>query len=178
MAHSYNRSLIPVVDKRFQYKYTAIIVAIAAVVSAVLGYFLLNSYSEMNRIIDLALESPEISDKVSADQALRVFYISIVFFVFEVFAISVVGLLITHRLCGPVFIIRRQLMTLLEGKYPRAVAPSRRRVRLDLRGAHGGRRITQETRHGRSREAHKHDCRRAANWHGGTGRHTAPAPRR
>ena len=94
MAQPYKRSLIPVVNRRFQYKYTAIIIGIAGVVSAVLGALLLNSYWEMNRIIDLAMESPEISNKVDIDQALRVFHISIAFLVIEVLALGVMGLLI------------------------------------------------------------------------------------
>ena len=118
MAQSNKRRSIPVVNKAFQYKYTAIIVSIVAVVSAVLGYLLLQSYVEMNRILDLALESPEIRDKVNADDALRVFYVSLVFLVFEVLAVGVMGLIITHRVCGPVFVIQRQLTTMLDGKYP------------------------------------------------------------
>src|SRR5258705_10805660 len=83
MAQSNKRRSIPVVDKAFQYKYTAIIVSIVVVVSAVLGYFLFQSYLEMNRIMDLALETPEMSNKVNRDDALRVFHNSIVFLGFE-----------------------------------------------------------------------------------------------
>ena len=118
MAQPNKRRSIPVVDKAFQYKYTAIIVAIVVVVSAVLGYLLLHSYWEMNRIMDLALESSAISDKVNGDDALRVFYISLAFLVFEVLALGVMGLIITHRVCGPVFVIQRDLTTMLDGKYP------------------------------------------------------------
>lgn len=119
MAQANKRRSIPVVDKAFQYKYTAIIVSIVVAVSAVLGYLLLQSYWEMNRIMDLALASPEISDKVNAGAALHVFYISIVFLVFEVLGLSVMGLIITHRICGPMFVIQRYLTTMLDGKYPR-----------------------------------------------------------
>src|SRR5258705_143192 len=97
MSQANKRRSIPVVDKAFQYKYTAIIVSIVVVVSAVLGYFLLQSYWEMNRIMDLALASPEMSDKVNGGAALNVFYVSIAFLVFEVLALSVMGLIITHR---------------------------------------------------------------------------------
>ena len=119
MSQANKRRSIPVVDKAFQYKYTAIIVSIVVVVSAVLGYFLLQSYWEMNRIMDLALASPEMSDKVNGGAALNVFYISIAFLVFEVLALSVMGLIITHRICGPMFVIQGYLRTMLDGKYPR-----------------------------------------------------------
>ena len=120
MAQPNKRRSIPVVDKAFQYKYTAIIISIAVVISTVLGYLLLQGYWEMNRIMNLAMESPELSDKLSGEDALRVFYISLVFLVFEVLALGVMGLIITHRVCGPVFVIQRHLTTMLDGKYPRS----------------------------------------------------------
>ena len=70
--------------------------------------------------MDLALESSAISDKVNGDDALRVFYISLAFLVFEVLAFGVMGLIITHRVCGPMFVFRRDLTTMLDGKYPLA----------------------------------------------------------
>jgi len=72
----------------------------------------------MNRVMDLALESPEIADKVRRDDALKVFHVSIVFLILEVLALAVMGLIITHRVCGPIFVIHRHLVTLRDGKYP------------------------------------------------------------
>jgi hypothetical protein len=114
----YKRRLIPIIDWRFQFKYTGIIVAIAAVVSTVLGYFLLDSYLTMNELIDLASLSPEVNDKLNDDDARKVFSITLVFLVLEVIGLGVMGLLITHRVCGPVFVLTRHLATILEGKYP------------------------------------------------------------
>ena len=74
----------------------------------------------MNRIMDLAMQSPEMGDKLTGQDALSVFYISLAFLVFEVLALGVMGLIITHRVCGPVFVIQRHLTTMLDGKYPRS----------------------------------------------------------
>ena len=114
------RRSIPVVDKAFQFKYTAIIISIVLAVSLGLGYLLLVTYWEMNRIMDLAVVSSGISDEVNRDDALSVFYISLAFLVIEVLALGVMGLFITHRVCGPVFVIHRDLTAMLDGKYPRA----------------------------------------------------------
>jgi HAMP domain-containing protein len=114
----YKRRLIPIVDRRFQFKYTGIIVAIAAFVSAVLGYFLLKSYWEMNEVIDLASLSPEVNDKLNSDDARFVFQLTLAFLVLEVVGLGIMGLLITHRVVGPVFVLTRHLNTILEGKYP------------------------------------------------------------
>lgn len=118
MAQQYKRRLIPIVDRRFQFKYTGIIVAIAAFVSSVLGYFLLRSYWEMNEVIDLASLSPEVNDKLNSDDARRVFQLTLTFLVLEVAGLGVMGLLITHRVVGPVFVLQRHLKTILEGRYP------------------------------------------------------------
>ena len=120
MARPYTRSIIPVVDKRFQYKYTAILIAIVVIFSAVLGYLLLESYWEMNRIMNLAMEIPEIRRTFTeADQGLNVFHMAAAFVAIEGVLIGVLGLLITHRICGPLFVIEGHLLTLLRGNYPR-----------------------------------------------------------
>jgi hypothetical protein len=113
------RSPIPVVDKAFQYKYTAMIVFIVVLISAGLGYLLLQSYLEMNRIMDVALASfAGISAKVNEHTALDVFYISVAFLVLEVLALGTMGLIITHRVCGPIFVMHGHLTTMLDGHYP------------------------------------------------------------
>ncbi len=120
MSQANRRRSIPIVDRAFQHKYTAIMVSIAVVVSVVLGGLLLQSYWEMNRIMDLAASDPDIRDKVDFAQALRVFQMSAAFLVLEVLVVGLLGLVITHRVCGPVLVIHRQLLTMLDGKYPHA----------------------------------------------------------
>jgi hypothetical protein len=109
------RRLIPIVDRSFQYKYTGLIFGVAAVVSAILGFFLLSAYREMNDLMDV---SAAIGDKLNADDAQRVFTMVVGFLVAEVLLLGVAGLLITHRVAGPVFVFHRHLATLLDGEYP------------------------------------------------------------
>jgi signal transduction histidine kinase len=116
MANVYKRRLIPIVDRRFQLKYTGIIVATAALVSIVLGYFLLQSYVEMNKIIGL---SADVGERMNADDAKFVFRLSIGFLVGEVFVLGILGILITHRVCGPIFVVHRHLNALLLGGFPK-----------------------------------------------------------
>jgi signal transduction histidine kinase len=109
------RRLIPIIDRRFQFKYTAIIFSVAAVVSAALGFLLLDAYTELNKMLDL---SDPIKDQLNADDARRVFTLVIGFLAAEVLLIGVAGLLITHRVCGPIVVLHRHLGTLLDGRYP------------------------------------------------------------
>jgi hypothetical protein len=124
MAQQYKRRLIPIVDRAFQFKYTAIILLVAALTSTVLGFFLLDAYHEMNEVIGLAAISPEIGEKLDADDATRVFTIIVLSLVGEVVILGVLGLIITHRVCGPIFVITRHLGTMLDGRYP-ALRPLR-----------------------------------------------------
>lgn len=119
MVQSNKRRSIPVVDKAFQFKYTALIVLIVVLISAGMGYLLLQSYLEMNRIMDVALANyAGLSEKVNEASALDVFYVSVAFLVLEVLALGTMGLVITHRVCGPIFVMHGHLMTMLEGRYP------------------------------------------------------------
>lgn len=118
MAQQYKRRLIPIVDRAFQFKYTGIILLVAALTSTVLGFFLLKAYQEMNEVIGIASINPEIGDRLNTDDAKKVFTIIIACLVGEVAILGVLGLIITHRVCGPIFVITRHFGTMLEGKYP------------------------------------------------------------
>jgi nitrogen fixation/metabolism regulation signal transduction histidine kinase len=120
VAQAYKRRLIPIVDRRFQFKYTGIVLLVAASVALVLGWFLRQSYIEMNEVVDLASLSPEVNDKLNTDDTKFVFRLTIAVLVASVGVFGVMGLLITHRVVGPVFVLQRHFQTLLEGNYPNA----------------------------------------------------------
>jgi methyl-accepting chemotaxis protein len=118
VAQAYKRRLIPIVDRRFQFKYTGIVLLVAAFVAIVLGWFLRQSYIEMNEVVDLASLSPEVNDKLNTDDTKRVFKLTIAVLVASVGVFGVMGLLITHRVVGPVFVLQRHFRTLGDGTYP------------------------------------------------------------
>ncbi len=118
MAQQYKRRLIPIVDRAFQFKYTGIILLVAAMTSTVLGFFLLKAYQEMNEVIGIASISPGIGESLNTDDARKVFGIIIASLVGEVVVLGVLGLIITHRVCGPIFVITRHFGTMLDNKYP------------------------------------------------------------
>jgi hypothetical protein len=112
---SYKRRLIPIVDQAFQLKYTALIMGVAAVISTALGYFLLSAYQEMNSLIEI---SSEIGEQLNSDDADRVFLMVVGFLGAEVVILGFLGIIITHRVVGPVYVLHRHLDTILAGKYP------------------------------------------------------------
>ncbi len=111
----HKRRLIPIVDRSFQFKYTGLIVVVAGIVSLVLGYFLLDAYTEMNSMIDI---SDAIGAELNAADAQRVFRLVVGMLLLEVIALGVLGLLVTHRVAGPVFVLHRYFSELAEGRYP------------------------------------------------------------
>lgn len=118
MMQSYKRAVLPVVDKRFQYKYTGIIIAIAVTVSMILGAAMLINYWEVVRITDLATQMPEYAGMIDPNLAVRIFDISLALLVLEVVALGIAGLVITHKVCGPVQVMHKHLEVLRAGKYP------------------------------------------------------------
>jgi hypothetical protein len=124
MSEKNKRRLIPIVDRAFQFKYTGIILGVAAVTSTVLGGFLFSAYREMNEILTLAGVSGMVVDKVSYEDARRVFVITVASLVAEVAILGLLGLAITHRVCGPIFVVQRHLETMIDGQHP-ALRPLR-----------------------------------------------------
>jgi signal transduction histidine kinase len=119
MAEQYKRRLIPIVDRAFQFRYTAIIVGVAAVTSTVLGVFLLRAYFAMNEMIELQqVISEQLGEKLRTDDTANVFTIIVGALVGEVVVLGMLGLLITHRVCGPIFVVTRHLQTMAEGRLP------------------------------------------------------------
>jgi HAMP domain-containing protein len=120
----YKRRAIPIIDRQFQFKYTGMILAVAATVSVVLSTLLWRSYRETTDMLEIAMTSPEMSAIIGENDSKLVFGLTIVFLVLEVVVLGVLGLIITHRVAGPVFVVKRHLTTLTEGRFP-AMRPLR-----------------------------------------------------
>ena len=118
MSQQYKRRMIPIVDVAFQFKYTGIILLVAAVTSTALGFFLLDAYREMNEVIQVAGMAAEIGEKLNEDDSRRVFKITVAALIGEVTILGVLGLIITHRVCGPIFVITRHINAMADGKLP------------------------------------------------------------
>ena len=117
------RRAIPIIDSRFQWKYTLIILGVAAFISGILGFFLWKSYGEMNAILQIAGTIPEISERITDSDTNFIFMLTGCFLAGEVLLLGVLGLIITHRVCGPMFVLHRYLTALSTGAYPKTRPP-------------------------------------------------------
>ncbi|MEE2900772.1 MAG: hypothetical protein VYC39_00490 [Myxococcota bacterium] len=105
-------------DRHFQLKYTSMIVGVAALLSLALGGFLVSKVNENSRILglenlgDAAFEA----HLFSADNELVMsIAISLALFLVLLIGLSIV---MTHRVVGPIYVIKRHLDALAAGRLP------------------------------------------------------------
>ena len=94
------------VDSRFQIKYTMFVVVLSSVVFAILGYKLYQLNMTNTEI--LQIKAGDIAEMVKEyDRGLL--YILGGFFLLQVASLFVLGILITHRIAGPMYRVNRVL---------------------------------------------------------------------
>jgi hypothetical protein len=110
------RRTVPIVDARFQWKYTLIITALGAGVAAIMGAFLYKQYGENTRILDLEGNVALQQEMMRNDQIFLLYLI--VFVLVMGVALAFFGLVVTHRISGPLHMMTRYLSVLASGRYP------------------------------------------------------------
>lgn len=103
-------------DRSFQLKYVGLTMVLSVLASAALGFFLLDQMRENSRI--LLLDADPIFQEQIAQSDARVTLILIgILAVFNV-VLGIGAMFVTHRMAGPLFVFRRYLRMLGEGKIP------------------------------------------------------------
>lgn len=113
------------IDKGFQLKYTLIIALIGAIIAGLWGYgFYHQSRQNSDQLMLTIQVDPELQalsehvEKKLLDKDLEILYLLGIFIVMIVTAITIWGVLITHRIAGPIFIISRYVVQVANGEYP------------------------------------------------------------
>jgi hypothetical protein len=114
-----------VVDRRFQYKYTALLSGLSALMSALFGALMYLAHREA---IDDVFRGGSIPADVAARSITLIWLIAGMAFLMAV-AFGLFGLLITHRVAGPVYVMSQFVEVLAHGHYPR-MRPLRRHDEL------------------------------------------------
>jgi len=121
------RRTIPVIDARFQWKYTIIITALGVGLTAIMGGFLYRAHVDNTHLLDLD-GNPALQQEVMRGDQIFLIYL-IVFVAIMAVALAVWGLVVTHRISGPLFILSRYMNEIAEGRYP-DLRPLRKRDEL------------------------------------------------
>lgn len=108
------RRLVPVVDARFQWKYTLLITSLGVGITAIMGAFLYSKYVEATRLLEL---SERFRGEVARSDQIFLFYL-IVLVLLMATALTVGGIIVTHRISGPLFLVARYLDAIADGRYP------------------------------------------------------------
>jgi len=112
------------VDKRFQFKYTAMVIVFSSIVFAALGYELYQKTVANTEI--LRIQHPDVQALVQGKDR-QILYLLGGFFLLQVASLFVLGILITHRIAGPVFRVQRYLDEIAEKGELKPLNPARSR---------------------------------------------------
>jgi hypothetical protein len=109
-------------NRSFQLKYTGMVVGLSSVISIGLGFFLVEQMRENSRMLQLETNL----DAVFQEQLVAADAKTILVMVGALIAFNVVlGLgvvFVTHRMAGPIFVFRRYLRVIGEGRIPQVRA--------------------------------------------------------
>jgi hypothetical protein len=121
------RRVIPIIDARFQWKYTLLIMALGVGLTAIMGGFLYKAHIDNTHLLDLAGNQQLQAEVMRGDQIFLLYLIVLV--VVMGVGLGVWGLIVTHRISGPLYIVVRYLGALASGRYP-DMRPLRKRDEL------------------------------------------------
>lgn len=110
------RRFFAVVDRAFQWKYASLVAAMGMALVSAMGLLLYSSHVENTSLL-LLERNPELLLQVQAADRLFLGLLSFGIVVVGLVLLAV-GLLVTHRMSGPLFIARRYLLRLGKGNYP------------------------------------------------------------
>jgi hypothetical protein len=110
----YRRSVL-LIDPQFQLKYTGLVVALGAIISIICAYFIYRAYNENTQLLEL---SEAVGAEISRRESTTIVTVVVAFVVLEIVALGFWGILVTHRIAGPIFIISRYVRILKDGSYP------------------------------------------------------------
>lgn len=109
-----------ILNARFQLKYTFVFIVLSSLVAGVLGARLYSTVRENSQLI--AMDDTNANEAIQAqlkEQDQRVLYEIFAWLAGMVLFISMMGILITHRVAGPALVLTRSLRELADGKIPR-----------------------------------------------------------
>lgn len=92
------------IDRRYQLKYTFMVVAVSTLITAAFGYLYYRNETAKSEI--LAIQSPDVAAMISSSDH-TVLFTLVAFFVLQFCVIFFFGLFYTHRVAGPIYRLQR-----------------------------------------------------------------------
>jgi hypothetical protein len=102
------------IDRGFQLKYTIILVLVGAAISLLFGAMMYQAHVEATQLMDL----PAPYKEVIATQDNTLLWLVMAIAVVMALALGLFGVLVTHRVAGPIYVFSHYLNILGQGRYP------------------------------------------------------------
>jgi hypothetical protein len=102
-------------DRGFQLKYALVMAAAGLVVAAVFGLWLYQAHAQATALLGPDPETRALVER--SDRLLLGAFVAIALLLAA--ALGLLGVVITHRVAGPVFVLGHYLRVLAEGRFPR-----------------------------------------------------------
>ncbi|RMG15229.1 MAG: hypothetical protein D6729_12670 [Deltaproteobacteria bacterium] len=113
------------VNRRFQLKYTLAIMLVGGVIAAIFGGWMWQAHKTNTEM--LALDEAFHAELMAQDQHILLIYVGVTLLMIA--SLGLLGILMTHRVAGPTYVINRYLQAIAEGAYP-SLRPLRRKDEL------------------------------------------------
>ncbi|MFH1729231.1 MAG: hypothetical protein ABIA04_12525 [Pseudomonadota bacterium] len=101
------------IDKKFQIKYTLIVIAVCSLIYVLLGYHFYTTSLEATDL--LSIQNFELQSMVEQEDNFTLYYL-ITFFIVQIFSLFILGTLLTHKIAGPAFRIMKSMEDIASGK--------------------------------------------------------------
>lgn len=124
-----------IVDREFQIKYTLLLVGTGAVISLVFGAMAYLASVDAHRALAVELSRPGVrgisatAEKVISESNETLLVLTLGVAALMALALALLGILVTHRVAGPLYVMSRYVSILAEGRYP-VFRPLRRKDEL------------------------------------------------
>src|SRR5437870_4799121 len=103
------------IDRPFQLKYTLMLMAIGGGLSVLFGYMMYDAHVQTTQVLEIdAALKPLVQN---ADRRLVFFFLGIAGLMIA--SLGLVGVMMTHRVSGPIYVMSHYMAALAEGRYPR-----------------------------------------------------------
>jgi len=102
------------VDRSFQLKYTLYMVVVGAAISLLFGAMMYQAHVEATQLIDM----PDPLREAVKSQDSTLLWLVMAIAVVMAVALGLFGILITHRVAGPIYVFSHYMNVLGEGRYP------------------------------------------------------------
>ncbi len=114
-SHGQKKRRVYLVDRAFQIKYTVFMMAAGLAIALAFGIWIWQAHLQTTELVTV---DPSLRSVLQAgDRQLLFVFLGIA--VLMSVALGLVGLLVTHRVAGPLFVMSHYLSVLARGRYPR-----------------------------------------------------------